>query len=204
MSEMTYDDIRRTWETELEEQDLQNLDDLRVGRMTAFLAGARLMLTEVPAENRLQAELLTREIKIVETMLKDLLVIRREKIIRAALSRRRPLGAMTLSEEDLYNRLVRALDEFEEYMNGVLTGQQKSSIKKTEEQHTDSKEEETVEYVIVRFMRPIDSPFVGIDERIYGPFKVEDVATIPRENVQAWLRDGTVMRVTIESERGTE
>ncbi len=201
MSEMSYEDIRQLWERETEEQDLQNLDDLKVGRMTKFLAEARLMLTEVPAGDRIYAELLTREIKSVETMLRDLLLLRREKIIRAALTHRRPLGGMTLSEEDLYNRLTRALEEFDEYLNGVLSGQ---SIAESAEKQGAGEDEGPIEYVIVRFVKPIETPFVGIDERTYGPFKAEDVATIPRENVQLWLRDGTVVRVVIESKKDAD
>ncbi len=39
---------------------------------------------------------------------------------------------------------------------------------------------------------------MGLDEATYGPFKKEDIATIPTENVRAWLRDGTVTRVVTE------
>jgi DNA replication initiation complex subunit (GINS family) len=57
-------------------------------------------------------------------------------------------------------------------------------------------QEDVMDYVIVRFLRAIDNPIIGIDEITYGPFKKEDLITIPTANARVWLKDGTVVRVT--------
>ncbi|NWF94879.1 MAG: hypothetical protein HXY34_01920 [Candidatus Thorarchaeota archaeon] len=194
MSEIGYDDILRAWENEVREPDLQSLEDLRLGKMVQYLSKVRLMLTEVPAEDRLQADLLVSEIRNLDYMLRDLMVLRREKIVRAALAQRRPLGTMTLAEEDLYNRLSRGLAEHAEFLKDLLEGH----MPQRPSDAAGSDDTEKIEYVVVRFLRPISTPFMGLDERTYGPFKKEDIASLPRENVQAWLRDGTAVRVAME------
>ena len=61
-------------------------------------------------------------------------------------------------------------------------------------------ETEDIDYIVVRFLRPIEEPFMGLDEKIHGPFEKESVAKIPAANVRIWLRDGTATRIVPEDE----
>ena len=45
--------------------------------------------------------------------------------------------------------------------------------------------------IVVRFLKEVDE-IIGADLERYGPFKIEDVATIPYENAQALDRKSTV------------
>ncbi len=198
-----YDDIRRVWENEAKMPDLQDLDDLTVGEMGEYLANVRLALTEVPAENVLQAELYTREIENIEYMLKDLLLLRREKILRAVLEDREIKSSMTLAEEEFFNRLSRGFKGHTEFVEETLSGKVPSSQDR-EDISKEGADDETLGYIVVRFTRDIDTPFMGLDERAYGPFKSGDIATIPTANAQAWLRDGTVIRVVVEDPEESE
>ncbi|MHA1772332.1 MAG: DNA replication complex subunit Gins51 [Candidatus Thorarchaeota archaeon] len=201
MNNKKYENIRSVWEEETQSTILLDLDDLTIGQMSEYLAGVRLALTEVPAENVIQAELYTREIENIEYMLKDLLLFRREKILRAALEGRKPKGTMTLAEEEFYNRISRGIQGHSEFIEAILTGKPLTIHDESTSSSEDLiEEEEEMEYIAVRFTRPIDTPFMGLDEQTYGPFKKEDIATIPVVNAQAWLRDGTVIRVIIEKE----
>ena len=51
--------------------------------------------------------------------------------------------------------------------------------------------------VTVRFVKEFDE-IVGVDLEKYGPFKPEDIATIPNENAQALITNGVAMKVRIE------
>ena len=51
--------------------------------------------------------------------------------------------------------------------------------------------------VVVRFVQDAE-PIVGVDMEMYGPFRAEDIATIPHENVQALVADGIAVRVRWE------
>ena len=204
MSDLGYDDIKSAWENEIENDGIQNLGDLRLSKMIAYLSSVRLSLASTDAEKRIQAEILTQEALNLEFMIDDLLTIRRQKILKAVISGHRPRGDMTLAEEELYNRTQRALDGHSEFVKDSLAGTKPKKKKKPS--GSDGKksktppESETVEYVTVRFLRPISDAFLGLDEKTYGPFKIEDVAMIPAANARAWLRDGTVIRIVAEED----
>jgi len=51
--------------------------------------------------------------------------------------------------------------------------------------------------VTVRFVKEFDE-IVGVDLEKYGPFKPEDIATIPNENAQALISNGVASKVRIE------
>ena len=203
MSDLGYDDIKSAWENEIENEGLQNLGDLRLSKMVSYLSSVRLSLASTDAEKRVQADILTQEALNLEFMIEDLLTLRRQKILKAAISGHRPMGDMTLAEEELYNRTQRALDGHTEFIKDSLAGSKPKKKKKTTDDMKKpevSSATESLEYVTVRFLRPISDVFLGLDEKTYGPFKKEDIAMIPSANARTWLRDGTVIRIVAEED----
>jgi DNA replication initiation complex subunit (GINS family) len=204
---MNYDNIKSAWEDEVENEVLQDLADLRLSKMITYLSNIRLSLASTSADESLQAEILTQEALNLEFMLEDLLALRREKILKSVLVGRRPTADMTLAEEEFYNRIQRAFDGHSEFMKDSLAGSVLSETKKTTKKRKASKDKseessaeahEETELIVVRFLQPIDEAFMGLDERTYGPFKKEEIATIPAANARRWLRDGVVTRVVLE------
>ena len=202
---MKYSDIESAWEQETANENLQDLEDLKLSRMVSYLSEVRASLAKTKAEDQLQADLFVQEALNVEFMLNDLLLLRQNKILKAALAQRRPIGSMTLAEEEFYNRLLRGVEGHQEFIKGALTGTPPSTIKqstrkkrKKSDDKSDEPPEEAADYILVRFLRPIKDAFMGLDEATYGPFKKEDIATIPTENARAWLLDGTIIRVVPE------
>lgn len=197
MSDLGYEDIKTAWENETENDSLQDLGDLRLSKMIAYLSKVRISLASTDAEKRVQADILTQEALNLEFMIEDLLVLRSQKILKAVISGHRPRGDMTLAEEELYNRAQRALDGHSEFVKDSLAGAKpKKKTRKSKGEPTP----DTVEFVTVRFLRPISDAFLGLDERTYGPFKKEDIAMIPAANARTWLRDGTVVRIVAEGD----
>jgi DNA replication initiation complex subunit (GINS family) len=197
LSEMGYEDIRKAWEEEVSSEALQNLSDLRLSRMVSSLSKTRLQLAETPAENRLQADLFTQQALNMEFMLRDLLELRRQKIIRLIIQGRKPSADMTVSEQEgFYVKLKRAFEEHEEFIIASLAG----SSSKIEAEATPSGAEAESQYVVVRFLRTIEDAFVGLDELVYGPFKKGDVAVVPTANVEKWGLDGTISTVAVKGE----
>jgi DNA replication initiation complex subunit (GINS family) len=197
LSDLGYDDIKSTWENEVRNEGLQDLGDLRLSKMIAYLSSVRLSLASVDADKRIQADMLTQEALNLEFMIEDLLVLRRQKILKAILAGHRPRGDMTLAEEELYNRAQRALDGHMEFVKESLAGAKPIERTSDDESETEPASD-MIEYVTVRFLRPISAAFLGLDEKTYGPFKKEDIAMIPAANARAWLRDGTVVRIVVE------
>jgi len=202
---VNYNDIESAWEQETANENLQDLEDLKLSRMISYLSEIRVSLAKTKAEDQLQADLFAQEALNVEFMLNDLLLLRQNKILRDALAQRRPIGTMTLAEEEFYNRLLRGVEGHQEFIKGALTGTppstKRQSTRKKRKKGSDKLDvpsEEATDYILVRFLRPIKDAFMGLDEATYGPFKKEDIATIPTENARAWLLDGTIIRVVPE------
>ncbi len=205
MSEISYNDIKNAWEDEISNKALQNLADLRLSKMVSYLSKVRLELASTNANDVLQADLLSQQALNIEFMLKDLLEYRRNKILRAAFSSRKPTGDMTLAEEGFYKETQRALDSHIDFVKEALSGATPQSKSKGKKGKTTKKSDETpdeiieeVDYIIVRFLRPIKEPFMGLDEKTHGPFEKEAVAKIPVANARTWLRDGTASRIIPE------
>ena len=204
MNSSNYDEIDRVWSDEIENEALQDLEDLKLGKMVSYLSKVRLTLAGTKADRALQAELLTQEALNLEFMLRDLLMLRRMKILKASIAQRRPTGNMTLAEEELFNRLLRGFEGHLEFVNETLAGTPASTItrpraKKAKSKSKAAKSPLETEYILVQFQRPIEDAFLGLDESTYGPFEKDDVATIPAANARIWLRDGTVVRILPEN-----
>ncbi|MHA2360326.1 MAG: hypothetical protein ACXAB6_00140 [Candidatus Thorarchaeota archaeon] len=130
MSNQDINSIQKAWEEENESEELRNLEDLRLSEMISYLSKLRLSLAETPAENQLQAELFTQEALNLEYMLKDLLILRREKILTSVLVRKKPLGIMVLAEEEFYNRILRGIDGHLEFIENSVVGTPISTTKR--------------------------------------------------------------------------
>lgn len=210
-SKIVYDDIRKTWEVEKNNDGLQDLEDLRLSKMVAYLSSVRHLLAETPSENSIQVDLLTQEGLNIEFMLRDLLMLRRTKIMNAVFSKGKVSGAMTLVEEEFYNRLSRGFTSHSDFIEEVLAGTPAATMKRSKKKKKESPppekqtpDSDEMEYVMVRFLRSVDEPFMGLDEVAYGPFHEEDIATIPTANAKRWLRDGTVTRVMLSNVEGDD
>jgi len=208
LSEINYDGIKIAWEDEITNDGLQDLADLRLSKMIAYLSKVRLELASTDADDVLQADVLTQEALNIEFMLKDLLELRQYKILNAALVNRKPTGDMTLTEEVFYKTIQRAFDSHAEFVKDSLSGATPKTKSKSEKGKTGTKasddllddDTEDIDYIVVRFLRPIEEPFMGLDEKTHGPFEKESVAKIPAANVRIWLRDGTATRIVPENE----
>ena len=51
--------------------------------------------------------------------------------------------------------------------------------------------------MVIRFLHEVDE-IVGSDLEKYGPFKTEDIATIPYENAQALIAKNVATKVHLE------
>jgi DNA replication initiation complex subunit (GINS family) len=203
---MNYNNIKSAWTDEAENESLQDMADLRLSKMISYLSNVRMSLASTDASESLQADLLTQEALNLEFMLEDLLVLRRDKILKSAIIGRRPASDMTLAEEEFYTRIQRAFDGHLEFLKESLAGAVPSS-KRTkakkgkagrDQDEASHDEPDLMEYTVVRFLKSIDEAFMGLDELTYGPFKKEDIARIPTANARLWLRDGTAVRVVLE------
>ena len=96
-----------------------------------------------------------------------------------------------LSDEEKF--VIDSNDEMNERKDMIISGIINGKSKFLETTSTKHK----IKPVTVRFVKEFDE-IVGVDLEKYGPFKPEDIATIPNENAQALISNGIALKIRIE------
>jgi hypothetical protein len=184
--------------TEVNEEALQPLTSKRLTKMVIYLSKVRLMLASDSTDDKLQKELLKQEALNLEFMIRDLLLLRRQKILNLVLARRLlSEDQVTMNEVDFYRKTKFAFDNHNEFVESSLAG---ASTIPQSDTGKDLDSSAGTEYVTVRFLKDIDNAFMGLDGLEHGPFKKENVAMIPYKNAMNLSQDGAVSRVIFEDE----
>lgn len=131
----------------------------------------------------------------IESKVKDALIMIITDIVSLLLKIR--LGkALNTTHTNLMNEekfILDAQTEMEErkemILSGLLNGKSKF-LESISQKHK-------TKPIVVRFLKEIDQ-IVGADLEKYGPFKVEDIATIPYENAQALITKNIVAKIHLE------
>ncbi|MGO9644431.1 MAG: hypothetical protein ACLPY5_06750 [Candidatus Bathyarchaeia archaeon] len=170
-----YDELHVAWKAEKSSQRLQPLPRDFYQRATRYFEELNHETSDTDSR-ALHGRLTSREKEMAARLLGELRQARRTKIFQAAQSHS-IINPTDLTEEE--NLLVEAIKEPESisYLNqGTFP--------------TSGKPADTEEkFVVIRFLQDIPE-IVGIDLRIYGPFKKEDVASVPSTNATALIGQG--------------
>ena len=127
------------------------------------------------------------EIISIATNLTELLMNKR----LAKIANMSMISYSTLTDEEKF--IIDSNDEMNERKKIIISGIINGKSKFLETTSTKHK----TKPVTVRFVKEFDE-IVGVDLEKYGPFKPEDVATIPNENAQALISNGIVLKVRLE------
>jgi DNA replication initiation complex subunit (GINS family) len=140
-----------------------------------FYAQLKEFLTEKRKEALGSQNLLViKECENLRKIAKSIVNKRNEKLVLLALRGKKDTSGMTAEETEFLSHLSKAIEEndaqlsfiFEEG-NGKPAAAEKDNIKR------------------VRLLKNI-SPYKGLDEKVYGPFKEGEVAELPHDEAQ-WL-----------------
>jgi DNA replication factor GINS len=186
---LQYLTLYETWKKEKESSALQSI---RKGFYTEASALIREQKdeTQILDERSLRAQLLAKQQVRANRVLKDLVEIRFKKICHIIINGETPsIELLTSEEENIVNSLMSVKDEFDRLLKVVLSGRP-PHVKKA---HIG----EASRRIMVRFMQDIPS-IVGANARTYGPFKAEDIATLPAENAESLIKRGVALRVEVE------
>jgi len=96
-----------------------------------------------------------------------------------------------LTDEEKF--VIDSNDEMNERKDMIISGIINGKSKFLETTSTKHK----TKPITVRFVKEF-AEIVGVDLEKYGPFKPEDIATIPNENAQALISNGVALKVRIE------
>jgi DNA replication initiation complex subunit (GINS family) len=145
-----------------------------------------------------RASILLGELENVKAVIRDLYEIRERKIVLSALNYARRGGEievenLTQEEERLLKSIIRLLKENRKILEEIVG--EKPVIKTPAKE----KKQEKLDFPLltVRILKELP-PIVGIDGKVYGAFKAEDIATLPEPNAIAFINQGVAEKVELK------
>ena len=178
-----YNELYKAWKSEKTSEKTQPLASDFYQRAQTYLSGLEQDSASLEAHT-LQGRLALKEKEIVTRLLQELKETRLQKLVNIT-KHHGDMDATGLTEEE--RNLVKGIDDslqaFEQGRN------EPTGTANTEEQ---------IELSVVRFLQDIPE-IVGTDLKIYGPYKKEDVGSLPNQNAQALVKQGAAKEIEVRN-----
>jgi DNA replication initiation complex subunit (GINS family) len=182
-----YDRLLEAWRRERHRRDLQPLQEGFYGEMTDYVSQLREQ-TRMIDKSSIRGRISDKEKDHAERLLRELSQLRLRKIVGAELDGEAITGSsLTREERALHADLRTVLSGHEERLKSILMGRVPQ---------VDAKPPPRSDQKVVRFLQAVPA-IMGIDMKTYGPFKPEDVVSLPVENAENLIRRGIAKEVEI-------
>lgn len=179
-----YEELYEAWRRERESIEIQTLPRDFYARLADYMRKMREE-SRMLDKKTTRAKLMQREFKNANRLAKKLHRLRLEKILdEAKAGRAVPRDRLTEEEERLYAEISPFAESYQALFKDVSRG--RSPRMETEKK--------TKRMVVVRFIQEIPA-IVGSDMKTYGPFKPDDIATLPVENAEALIKQKVAVEV---------
>ena len=180
-----YSELYKIWKQELESKELTRLPEDFYTRIVDYFKKLReehRMLDK----RTVKALLLSREMRNVKFMTFKILNARYTKLIAYTVEGKKiTSNLLTREEEKFYKNLFTINESFCNFVNDVLQGHLSSIDLKQKHRR-----------IVLRFFKPVPA-IVGADMKTYGPFKAEDVASVPDDNAKILINRDLAGKVEI-------
>jgi DNA replication factor GINS len=182
-----YDEVYDAWRKERESTELQPLAKDFYARLAGYVKRIREE-TKMLDERTAKARLIKHELRNARRLIKSLVQLRYEKIFRAATAGETiSTEVLTEEEERLCGKMLPLAESYQEFLQSILLGRLLPS----------EETKEKPKRVLVRFLKDLPA-IIGADMKAYGPFRTEDVGTVPAENAVVLVKQGIAARVELE------
>ncbi|MBI5391853.1 DNA replication complex GINS family protein [Candidatus Woesearchaeota archaeon] len=198
---ITYETLYELLRIEQNHADIQKLDPTFYSSVVKYLGEKRKILSSqegkesiFTSENVVKTR---KQVENIQKILKELHEKRENKIVQSALLVARTLGklqeieGLLPEEKEFYESLVSFFAEFRTgVLERLLAAQTPQLVLGPK---TIKSQEKGQEQKLVKFLHPVPQ-FVGEDLQVYGPFDLDDVASLP----------GRVSEVLLKNKRAEE
>ncbi|MFW9985259.1 MAG: hypothetical protein ACFFDJ_01705 [Candidatus Odinarchaeota archaeon] len=175
-----YTALLERWQAERDALELLPLRDSFLQNLREYIEQV-LDRTQSEELTALQRQLLETELTNLQFMMKSLLQIRVKKILTHLLDQEIDYDLLTRSERRFADQISRNL---------------RSVLLPVNDLFTRLEEEGSSRLLLVRFLE--DHPqLIGVDLKTYGPFRADDLATLPAENARLIIRKNQAEPVSI-------
>lgn len=179
-----YDTLYNAWLKEKENAELQKLPKKFYTEIAEYISRIKQdgrMLDQKSAK----AKLISRELTNAKRLIQELGRLRLRKVINSSTSATpTKKEALTQEETKIFLELVPSFEKFQSFLKRTLQGRASKVKEKIERPKK----------MILRFVQEVPA-IVGADLKAYGPFSVEDVATLPLENGKVLVSHGVAVEI---------
>jgi DNA replication factor GINS len=202
-----YQTLFEAWRKEKQRQDIQPLPEGFYAAMTAYGMQLREQSRTLDKAT-VKGKLVERERENADKLLQDLNRLRLSKLVKAELNGA-PVELLNLTAEEkkLQVELRRLLAAHTQGLKQMLQGKEKPEAPPVSAPPqitphpapTQPPRHESGDFIlkVVRFTQPLPA-IMGVDMKTYGPFKAEDVASLPAQNADNLIRKGIAKLVETE------
>lgn len=203
-----YRTLYDSWRKEKQRRDIQALPEGFYAVMTAYTTQLREQSRTLDKAT-VKGKLVEKERDYADKMLQDLNKLRLNKLVSAELNGS-PVELLNLTAEEkrLQVELRRLIAAHTQGLKQTLQGKEKVESPPTAappqvtprplpQPHPQYAETGENPLKVVRFTQPIPA-IMGVDMKTYGPFKAEDVASLPAQNADNLIRKGIAKLVETE------
>jgi len=186
-----YDKIYEYWRREKANPTLQSIDRNFYQDLTNYLGQLREYLAKTE-EKTVKAKLGEEELERTELLLRELLLLRLRKILQIAELEASPdtiSNAAIGEEKAILDSATEISKVYQSMIKGMFTGKLEASL--------ESSNTRKQKQVVVRILTEIPA-IVGVDLKTYGPFKPEDVVSLPLSNAEILVRGKAALRIGLE------
>ena len=184
-----YNRLYDAWRKErLESKELQPLDPSFFSDLSQYIKKMHEELRMLD-EKTLKYRLLNMELEKARQLASSVMDARFKKLMAMLLGNHSmEQEHFTDEEAELFRRVLQVVEQHENFKKRVVEGR---SIDLT------IRPAQETGKILVRLTASVPK-IVGVDMRVYGPFDPEDVATLPRENAEALIRQKAAVKIEAE------
>jgi DNA replication factor GINS len=178
-----YDEVYEAWRHELENTELEKLRPEFYSRVAEYMKRLRED-SRMLDKRTLKTNLLEAEMRNAKRMVHELVLTRYRKIIgKVAKGEEIAANSLAPQEKTVYSRLSPLAEAFKDFAKEIIRG--RIPTIKIEGEHRK---------IVLRFLKDVPA-IIGADMKTYGPFKSEDVASLPVENTKILKKQGLAENV---------
>jgi DNA replication factor GINS len=180
-----YDELYEAWAKERKTTEIQALPKDFYSQLAEYIKKMKNE-SRMLDEKTVRAKLLRREFENVKRMVKELVRMRYEKVFKKTMNGEAiAKEALTQEEEKLLGEVSPSLESYQTLLKDIVNGRL-PQVKVKEEPKR----------IVLRFVQGIPA-IIGADMKTYGPFKPEDIASLPVENARILIKQGVAVEVKV-------
>jgi len=204
-----YDELYQAWKAENEhKQDIQPLPKDFFTKLAQYFRRLKEE-SRMLDDKTVRAQLLLEESRNVKMLSEELIRLRYEKVLeKTRAGENVSADGLAVGEEKLFKEVGYSAEAYENFLRDVLSGKS-TNVKTGNAEETsnanikDSLSEGEAAVVgekksVLRFVKSVPG-IIGADMKPYGPFKPEDVASVPSENAKVLVKQGLAVEVEVKA-----